>query len=141
MQQAVFSTGMKVNYWVYNKLYIQCNLIINIFSIVLDKLVSHNYTFKWRTMFISISTCRILVCYVRLRILLLLRLCYTKHLFVFSRKWMQNIVIHFVHEFQSCDPGIPVSKLGSICFLAGSWVKRESNCVNPQNKDLGPGEF
>lgn len=57
---------------------------------------------------------------------------------------MQNIVIHFFlsQEFQSGDPGIAVSKLDSIwVFLAESSVKRESYCVNPQNKDLCPGEF
>lgn len=36
-----------------------------------------------------------LLCSSCLLLLLLLLVCYTKHLFAFSRNWMQNIVIHF----------------------------------------------
>lgn len=38
------------------------------------------------------------------------------------------------HEFQS-------NPLDSNCFLAGSWVRRESYGTTPQNKSLCPGGF
>lgn len=82
-----------------------------------------------------------LLCSSCLLLLLLLLVCYTKHLFAFSRNWMQNIVIHFFlsQEFQSGDPGIPVSKLDSIC-PGKTWellqIRKTKTCVQENSSCL-----
>lgn len=103
-----------------------------------NKLVCDSYTCKWRTMFISMCACRTLGCYVRpvssscmlhqtpFRIFKELNAKYC-HTFFLSQ------------EFQSGDPGIPVSKLDSIC-PGKTWellqIRKTKTCVQENSSCL-----